>query len=837
MSFCEGFRRAVIQKIAALPFVSYVGEQLLKDIPLNYNNRATHSLDALNATSGRNLQGKNVTVGIGDDSDPSGHIDFAGRSIVRTPGPVNNHGTHTTGTLGGGGIIDPRYRGMASKSTLVNQLYSDILVNSPVYVENDYNMVLTNNSYFSGALSCPGEGEYNSLSAYVDAQLNAEPYLFCTIFAAGNDGGTTCTPYPNSFATIKSGFQCSKNALTVGAIDNTNYTIADFSSRGPVNDGRIKPEIVAGGVNIISTIPYNNYYSFQGTSMASPTVTGTMALLVERYRQLHSGSNPLGALLKAVACNSADDLGNAGPDFTFGFGMLNARASVETIENNHYFINAVDNGNFATHTITNVPAGAQVKILLYWSDPDANPSAISTLVNDLDLQATGADATTHLPLILNPNPLHVNDVAQEGADHINNIEQVVFTNTTTGDVSIKVNGTNIPSGPQNYVVSYEIISPSVTVEYPFGSETLVPGQSENIRWSSFGSGANTFSIDYSTNNGATWTSVATNVAATARTFAWTVSRPRQPIPGLIRVTRNVAGYSDVSDYPFTILGQPAITATKPCTGYVQLNWSAITGATQYEIMKLQGDSMQTFASTVTPGFLLSGLSKDSSYWLAVRAVNGSNPGRRSIALQVIPNSGPCSLSSYNNDFTIDSLITPATGRLFTSTQLGVTAIRVRIRNLGSLVSGISFAISYQVNNGTIITENASVSIAAKGTSNYTFSVPNSYDFSAAGTYSVKVWVKNTGDGQAANDTLTRVVKQLLNDPLTLAPGFTEGFETATAQTYSTKISGLTGLDRCDYTNSGPYPRIRTFVNTGFARTGKSLHYDGPGPRHHSNLNR
>ncbi len=296
--------------------------------------------------------------------------------------------------------------------------------------------------------------------------------------------------------------------------------------------------------------------------MACPTVTGTMALLVERYRQLHAGADPLGALLKAVACNSAEDLGKPGPDFTFGFGMLNARASVEAIEGNHYFINTVANGNFASHTISSVPAGAQVKVMLYWSDPEASVSAVTTLVNDLDLQVIAADATTHLPLILNPAPLNVTDKAQEGVDHINNIEQAVFTNTVAGDVSVKINGTSIPTGSQNYVVAYEIIDPSVTVEYPFGSETLVPSQVENIRWSSFGGGSNTFNIDYSADNGATWTSVATNVPSTSRTFPWTVPTTATN-NGRIRVTCNSAGYSDMSDYPFTILGQPTLTATKP----------------------------------------------------------------------------------------------------------------------------------------------------------------------------------------------------------------------------------------------------------------------------------
>ncbi len=251
--------------------------------------------------------------------------------------------------------------------------------------------------------------------------------------------------------------------------------------------------------------------------------------------------------------------------------MLNARASVEALENNNYFISSVANGSFATHTISNVPAGARVKIMLYWSDPDASPSAVTALVNDLDLQVTAADASTHLPLILNPNAGNVNDPAVEGVDHLNNIEQSVFTNAVTGDVTVKINGTSIPTGSQGYIVVYQITSPSVTVEYPFGGETLVPGEVEKIRWSSFGGGANTFNIDYSADNGGSWTSVATNVAATVRTFSWTVPATATNL-ARIRVTQNGVGNSDMSDYSFIVLGAPAITVTKPCRGYLQLNW-------------------------------------------------------------------------------------------------------------------------------------------------------------------------------------------------------------------------------------------------------------------------
>src|ERR1700730_5490722 len=109
--------KAVLSKIASLPFVTYISEQSLKDIPLNDKNRAIHALDALGAFSGRNLQGKNVTVGVGDEGDPSTHIDFYGRLIQRNPEPPSFHGTHTAGTTGGGGILNPRYKGMAPKAT------------------------------------------------------------------------------------------------------------------------------------------------------------------------------------------------------------------------------------------------------------------------------------------------------------------------------------------------------------------------------------------------------------------------------------------------------------------------------------------------------------------------------------------------------------------------------------------------------------------------------------------------------------------------------------------------------------------------------------------------
>jgi hypothetical protein len=803
-----------LQKIADLPFVTYISEQELKDSPLNYNNHAAYSIDALNSTAGRNLRGTNVTVGVGDDADPSSHIDFAGRLYVRTPAGFNVHGTHTTGTTAGGGILNPMYAGMAPMATIVSQYFSDILVNAPTYI-NDFGMVLTNNSYYSGNAGCAGEGEYDPLANYVDYQLDQYDSLM-HVFAAGNDGGSNCTPYTGSFATIKSGFQCAKNAMTIGADYNTTHLIAPFSSCGPVNDGRIKPEVVAGGVNIYSTFPDDSYWTDNGTSMSAPTVTGTLALLYQRYRQLNSGKNPSGALIKAVVCNSADDEGNPGPDFQYGFGKLNARTAIETIENNQYFTGTINNGSFTNITIPNVPAGAyQVKIMLYWPDAPAAPYVATTLVNNLDLTVTTPDAMLHHPLILDPSPANVNNNAVEGIDTTNNIEQVVVNNPAGGNFTVTVNGTNVPTGSQNFVIAYQIIKPSVTVEYPFGSEMWVPGTTENIRWSAYGGAGNSFTLEYSLDNGATWNTINNNIPDGTYSYAWTVPSSASN-QALIRVTRNGVGYSDISDYDFTILGQPTLSVTDSCQGYAGLLWNSIPSASQYEIMELKGDSMQTIATSTDTSFLVQGLNRNSSYWFSVRADYNGSPGRRAVAVNVIPSGN--STCTLNNDFTVDTLFAPTSGRMYTSTQLSnASVITMELRNLGGTASSGTFPVSYQVNGGSVVTETVSSTIAPHSAINYSFATP--YDFSVVGTYNLRIWVSYPADTLHANDTLDAVIKNLQNDTLSLNPSFVEGFESAAIATYTAPTMGFIGLDRCDFSASNANGRARTFINTGIARTG------------------
>ncbi|MFL5746903.1 MAG: T9SS type A sorting domain-containing protein, partial [Niastella sp.] len=228
--------------------------------------------------------------------------------------------------------------------------------------------------------------------------------------------------------------------------------------------------------------------------------------------------------------------------------------------------------------------------------------------------------------------------------------------------------------------------------------------------------------------------------------------------------------------------------------------------------------MKVIASTTDTFYLANGLNKDSTYWLAVRSVMGGTIGRRSIAQPSLLVPGGCTLPVLNYDVTPDSLVVAAhTGRKYTSSQLGAMTPQVHITNLGNVAASGPAAISYQVNGGIPVTETTNINLGIH--SNFTYRFSSAYDLSAPGTYTVKAWIKYSNDTIPGNDTTTTIIKHLQNDPVVLNPTYTEGFESAAAQTCYKGTMGFEGLDRCDFNSSTPYGRARTFVNTGMARTG------------------
>ncbi|HLO37905.1 MAG TPA: S8 family serine peptidase [Lacibacter sp.] len=816
-----------ISVVSNLPFVAFMNISHLQPTELNQRERGLFGLTNLTSSevSGRNLSGLGTTVGVGDNANPL-HLDNTKNVINRNPSFItNNHGRAVTGVVGGDGLIEERYRGVAPNSQLIVDYFDYMLTKSGTYF-TDFGMTVTNNSYFTGLNGCPGNSDYNELSVYVDQQLYNNPFLQ-HIFSAGNDGERICSGYPLSFATIKSGYQVGKNVLDVADYHVGTDGLNLSSSKGPVEDGRLKPEITASGVAVFSTNSNNTYSQNFGTSFSSPYVAGVWALLTERYKQLHANALPKSALLKATLCNSADDRGNSGPDYGYGFGLVNARRAVEILENNRYFTGTLSTAGTSSQIIT-VPANTkQVKVMLYWHDKEASPLASTALVNDLDLSVIDG-ATPYLPWTLNPSPATVNAPATRGVDHINNIEQVTIDNPGAS-ITVNLSGFNVPNGPQEYFVVYEFLKDEIVLEHPYGGEKFAPGLEEIIKWNAKDNSTNTFSIELSLDDGATWSVVDANVPADQHRYRW-FGVPTTPTnKGKIRVTRNGGGASATSPGNFTILSQPVVTATVPCEGYVNLSWPAVTGATDYEVMQLNDGAFASLGTTTTLNYRVNGLDRTQQYWFTVRARMTDSSGMRAVAKSVTPSiATACTAAEFDNDLKIDSLIAPVHGRQNTSIGLSASQpITVRIKNLDNVATSSTYNISYQINGGAVITESSAVSIGPNATVNYTFAA--TANLSAPGAYTIKVTVKQTGDAQTANDELTYIVKHIANPAVSLP--FTETFETTGNDEYKTNFFALTNADRFDYINTSN-GRLRTFVNSGVAVNGSkaitldAIHYNG-----------
>ncbi|MEK7215362.1 MAG: S8 family serine peptidase, partial [Chloroflexota bacterium] len=159
----------------------------------------------------------------------------------------------------------------------------------------------------------------------------------------------------------------------------------------PCDDGRLKPEVVAGGCQtggdggVTSTLPGGGYAVMCGTSMATPAVSGLVALLRQHYLSLHPGDTFLPSTAKVVLAHTAADLGNAGPDYKHGYGSVSAPAARALIASENIVQGAVAPGGNSMRNIT-VPVGSgELKVTLAWADKEAAENAALTLVNDLDL--------------------------------------------------------------------------------------------------------------------------------------------------------------------------------------------------------------------------------------------------------------------------------------------------------------------------------------------------------------------------------------------------------------------------------------------------------------------
>ncbi|MCX6320040.1 MAG: S8 family serine peptidase [Bacteroidetes bacterium] len=657
-----------IPQLVALPFVQWAEYIAPPNVPENLPGRSLHRTSVLN-DGVRNLKGDGMNIGVWDEI-ASQHLDFspAGRLINVETGGAGSHGTHVSGTVGSRGLINPNARGMAPNATIYsyNGFNNDVQVEMATAIPAN-TLISSNHSYHDGlGVQCGVTGAsvaYSLRARNTDINLNNFNYhLHC--HSAGN-AQTSCA---SGWGTITGTGKAAKNNLVVASITSLEG-MTGYSSFGPVHDGRVKPEISAMGDGVFSTYtPLNTYGTISGTSMSTPGVTGTVAVLAQRYKQLNGNVLPPSMLIKNVVCNTAQDLGNAGPDYRFGFGRINALAAVRILEENRYQLNTVATGATNDFNIT-VPAGAsRLRVMLTWNDPAAAANAATALVNNLDLRVINGP-TTSLPWIL--DPLNPSLAATKADDNISNIEQVTIDNPPAGTYTLRVTGEAVPSGPtQAYSLTWDINQPYIEVIYPNGGESFTPSGSQVITWDNSGI-TGTQTVQYSLDNGGTWTNISTSVAANTTRLTWTVPAGVNTSQALIRVFSGAI--TDNSDATFKILGTVSGFSGSGVScnaGEVLFTWTAVTNATHYDIYRLDpatGNFVLLGNNITGTTYTATGLTPNTSMWFTIRAKNNTtlSESERAVAINVTSSNGGGGLGAVGTITGLTSVCGSQTGVTYT----------------------------------------------------------------------------------------------------------------------------------------------------------------------------
>lgn len=762
------------------------------------------------ALGGYNLLGDSVTIGVGDNTSGCYHADMVDRVINYNPAAITNHGIHINGIVGSAGILDPLAEGTAWHAKLVDHYFDNILTYTGD-MNRVHNMTITNNSYVVIESDCSYAGTYDAYSELVD-NLSEQYKMVLHVFAAGNDGNLTCNPYPMPYATTCGGYQPAKNSICVTGTDESYNN--DITSRGPVKDGRMKPDLSNVSAAVYSCIGTTGYEYAGGTSMASPATAADAALLEQRYKQLHGGANARADVLKTLLLNGAMDIGNPGPDYHYGFGFPDMNHSLGMLNNNNYSTNVVTNGGLKTSTIT-VPANtAQLKVMLYWHDVAPGLQSSKALVNDLDLLVKGPDSITHKPLVLDPTPANVANNAVEGVDHLNNCEQVTINNPVAGGYTISVSGYSVPSLIQDYVIAYDFVPVGIKLTYPIAGSVFPNWLNVGIRWEA-SSDTNTFTLQYSTDNGISWTVLSNNVPSTQRSWGW--SAPINSGQCLMKLSRNNTNQQSISG-PFTMNKITAHLDSVQCPGYMSIYWDSVPNATAYQVWRKIGPYMHVVDTVSTSNtYVFSGLSPDSTYYAAVAPIINGSAGYRSLGLSRQPNTGNCAGNYSNGDLTIEKILAPTSGRKLTSIQLGNSEnLVLRVRNLYTSTC-IGYSISYKVNNGSWQTAYPLVQLPANSETDIT--VAAGLNLSNTGNYKITVAITNVlvTDPVHQNDTLVENITQFVNNAIDLTNPYTDGFESIGVTTKTSNYIGISSY--WDFATNNDSGRIRTYVNDSILITG------------------
>jgi len=674
---------------------------------------------------GLSLDGQGMTARVWDGGKVrASHQEFGNRVTVNddvaSASGNNFHATHVTGTIAASGVTATA-KGMAPLAQVRTFNWTDDLSEAALEAQNG--MLLSNHSYGVSMINSSGNpvaswyiGAYSADSRAWDELLYNAPY-YLMVASAGNNG-TNTNPTPSTTGYDKlTGNKTSKNNLVVANAQDaviasngnlTSVLINSGSSQGPADDLRIKPDITGNGTGLFSTLETadNAYGSLSGTSMSSPNVTGTLLLLQQHYKNVNSKFMKA-STLKALACHTADDAGNPGPDAVFGWGLLNAKKAAETITANGLSTviseETLRQGESFTMTV-NSNGVNPLDATIVWTDAPgvANNSVVNSttpvLVNDLDIRIKKS-FVTYYPWKLTSNASA--GAIKTGDNNVDNIEKINIPSASgTYTITVSHKGT-LQSGAQNFSIVVTGVASNFAIT-PISEDKSICS-SENASYTFRYTAANSENTVFSATNlptGAIATFSNSSLAANGE-VVMTISNLQNALPGEYTIgitgtspsetkTKNVKLriYSDT--FQNAVLTSPVNEKNGVPTN-VELTWQSDVNAVSYRI---QVAANSDFSSLVLnqvvseTNYTLTGLSEATRYYWRVLPLNSCGEATNSIPFNFITGNLTC-----NNVFAATSF----TNALISTQENALASVSVNVTGnitVGNLTASVNISHTY-----------------------------------------------------------------------------------------------------------------------------------------------
>lgn len=421
------------------------------------------------------IEGQGMKIGIWDGGIPvAAHVSFLGRvvtkdngaEVTQSPGTGVSHATHVAGTLAANENI-PDIKGFMPQAEIwANNWQGDV---SEMATQASQGLLVSNHSYGLDASLNPWGvgffGRYGSDARDYD-QIAFNAPLYTIVFAAGNDrasasGSSGMFPSKGGRDLLTQG-GVSKNTVVVASahgIQNytspSNVALSNFSNYGPTDDFRIKPDITTKGHFVKSAWPGGpaSTNTESGTSMAAPAASGVFGLWQQYYNQKNPGTWMRSSTVRALMAHTALEAGPAnGPDYMFGWGLLNAEEGAKVIEENGEGYSVIAEHTLTSGSVFEFPFervdGSNIPLTVTIAWVDAPGTAINTgvdlpinsLVNDLDLRVINIDTNEeYMPWrLVKSFTTTGNGIAEKADNDVDNIEKVELGVVDGGNYKVVV---------------------------------------------------------------------------------------------------------------------------------------------------------------------------------------------------------------------------------------------------------------------------------------------------------------------------------------------------------------------------------------------------------------